>query len=31
MQAWADFVKPKAPTKAGAKPKAKKPSLRLVA
>jgi integrase len=31
MVAWANFVKPKAETKAGTKPKAKKPSLRLVA
>jgi integrase len=31
MAAWANFIKPKAETKAGAKSKAKKPSLRLVA
>ncbi len=31
MQAWADFVTRKADKKAGAKTKAKKPSLRLVA
>jgi integrase len=31
MEAWANYIKPKADTKAGAKPKAKKPSLRLVA
>jgi hypothetical protein len=31
MEAWANYIKPKADTIAGAKPKAKKPSMRLVA
>jgi integrase len=31
MQAWADYMEPKSNTKGDAKPKAKKPSLRLVA